>query len=458
MKVPMSDSADDDDASAASAAAAAKSQLSPSKSASGAREKTFLSEVDLQELKPAEFESAGGSSSHAKVISTQSKREEIEAELAKSEAAAGFKPRAEWPTESHADRAPTEVFCCTWSPDSRFLAAGCGDGSIRVFNASTGRVAYMLRSSATMALGSSTSAAATSSSSSSHATGGYAGSHIEESLPITCIRFRPTPDDTKTKGVLIATCADGTVTHWHMMSQTCLYSIQEVQDPPGEAQTYSCDYAPDGESFATGGRDGKVRVYDESTKALSATLHAGKDKGTTGHSNRVYSVKYNPRDPNILVSGSWDNTVQIWDISLGYSIRSIYGPHICGDALDLSLDGRTILTGSWRPNQALQRWDLESGKLVDTIPFAAGPGGLGGDRPELLYAAAFAPDGRSFAAGGCGTNEAKVFTLGPSGNDPPKVVDRISAGKGGVYCLAFAPSGKKMAVGGGGPNVIVVDV
>jgi len=29
--------------------------------------------------------------------------------------------------------------------------------------------------------------------------------------------------------------------------------------------------------------------------------------------------------------------------------------------------------------------------------------------PEMLYAAAFSPDGRYIAAGGCGTNEGKIF-------------------------------------------------
>ena len=31
-----------------------------------------------------------------------------------------------------------EVFSVRFSPDGRYLAAGCGDGAIRVFNASTG--------------------------------------------------------------------------------------------------------------------------------------------------------------------------------------------------------------------------------------------------------------------------------------------------------------------------------
>lgn len=43
-------------------------------------------------------------------------------------------------------------------------------------------------------------------------------------------------------------------------------------------------------------------------------------------------------------AGGWDNTVQVWDVRVGYAVRSIYGPHICGDSLDL--DGNTIVTGT----------------------------------------------------------------------------------------------------------------
>ena len=38
-----------------------------------------------------------------------------------------------------------------------------------------------------------------------------------------------------------------------------------------------------------------------------------------------------PDDPNVLLSGGWDNTVQVWDVRAGQSVRSIFGPHICGE-------------------------------------------------------------------------------------------------------------------------------
>lgn len=53
----------------------------------------------------------------------------------------------------------------------------------------------------------------------------------------------------------------------------------------------------------------------------------------------------------MLLSGGWDNNVKIWDLRTGAAVRSIYGPYICGDALDIH-DGY-VLTGSWRADRQL---------------------------------------------------------------------------------------------------------
>lgn len=52
------------------------------------------------------------------------------------------------------------------------------------------------------------------------------------------------------------------------------------------------------------------------------------------------------------VSGGWDKTVLVWDLRVGRAVRSIHGPYICGEAVDVS--GSTLLTGSWRREAPLQ--------------------------------------------------------------------------------------------------------
>ena len=69
-----------------------------------------------------------------------------------------------------------------------------------------------------------------------------------------------------------------------------------------------------------------------------------------------------------MVSGGWDNTVWIYDIRERGPVGMIYGPHICGDAIDLRSDGNTLLTGSYRQENPLELWDirkLEKLKEID---------------------------------------------------------------------------------------------
>ncbi len=133
------------------------------------------------------------------------------------------------------------------------------------------------------------------------------------------------------------------------------------------------DFSNDGSLLATAGRDAHVRIYDETTKSLAMSM---KEKGELpGHSNRIFSVKFNQIQQNMLVSGGWDNTLQIYDIREKGPVASIYGPHICGDALDFRNDGYTLLTGSYRQDDALQLYDLRMNKCVRTYEWDGLDGG-----------------------------------------------------------------------------------
>jgi len=88
-----------------------------------------------------------------------------------------------------------------------------------------------------------------------------------------------------------------------------------------------------------------------------------------GHSNRVFCVRFNPTNQFSLVSGGWDNTLQIYDIRRKGPVANIYGPHICGDAIDYRHDGYTLLTGSYREEDAIELWDLRTLKKFRDIPW-----------------------------------------------------------------------------------------
>lgn len=315
----------------------------------------------------------------------------------------------------------SEVFSIRFSPDGKYIAAGCGDGAIRVFNTQTGALAYNLQG----------------------------GSNV--ALPTTAIRFRPSSENTKTKNVLIAANAAGAVQHWHMTSGKCLHSLEEENNN----QVYALDYNQDGSKFITAGKDTALRLYDEATKTLLTTMKGGMGYSTNsspGHSNRIFSVKMLPTDENLIISGGWDNTVQIWDIRAGHAIRSIFGPHLCGDALDIH--DNVIVTGSWRANDQLQLWDFHSGVKITDVPWH-----ISANKPPcMLYAAQFSKEGsgRFIAAGGSGCNEAKVFDR----SNHNMIVGTVTGLSRGVFALDFSPGPEyqKMAIAGGDASIRILDI
>eukprot|EP01041_Mallomonas_annulata_P010247 gene10247-21378_t len=314
----------------------------------------------------------------------------------------------------------SEVFCVRFSPDGKFLAAGCGDGAIRIFNVGTGKLAYNVQGGSNTA------------------------------LPTTAIRFRPVTATTRTKNVFLAANAAGTVQHWHMTSSKCLHSMEDLEN-----QVYALDYNNDGSKFVTAGKDTALRYYDEATKTLMLCLQGGTTRSidvSAGHSNRVFSVKFVPNDDNLIISGGWDNTVQIWDVRAGFSVRSFYGPHICGDSLDVN--GNEIVAGSWRPEHQLEIWDLRSCEKTADIPWntkaflpSAGC---------MLYAAQFSKEGRGrfIVAGGSNTNEAKVFDH----HNHNAVIGTITGMSRGIFAVDFSPEGQKVAVAGGDSSIRILDI
>ncbi len=87
-----------------------------------------------------------------------------------------------------------------------------------------------------------------------------------------------------------------------------------------------------------------------------------------GHSMRIYSVKFLDHDPNLLLTGGWDERIIIWDLRQENPIRSIYGTYIGGNAIDFA--DNTILTASYRDEDTLQLWDFGTTKLKETLPWS----------------------------------------------------------------------------------------
>lgn len=110
--------------------------------------------------------------------------------------------------------------------------------------------------------------------------------------------------------------------------------VDSIQPEEGEDnRLFALDYSPDGATFATGGTDHFVRIYDDATMKLKVTLDPFYTN-KPGHTNRIFCVAYNKEDPNLIVSAGWDSTIIVHDIRDRGPIQGILGAYVCGDALD----------------------------------------------------------------------------------------------------------------------------
>ena len=182
-------------------------------------------------------------------------------------------------------------------------------------------------------------------------------------LPITSIiKWRPAHEG-EGENLLLAGDNAGNITKYDASDGMVVDQIPwESED---ENKIYALDYSSNGRQFAAAGFDKTVRIYDDITMKLVQESDPFKS-GHGGHNNRVFSVKFSPEDPNILISGGWDNNIIVHDLREKGPVNAIIGAHVCGDSLDMDRNNR-ILSGSNRKDKQLQLWDLETTKLIQNI-------------------------------------------------------------------------------------------
>lgn len=186
--------------------------------------------------------------------------------------------------------------------------------------------------------------------------------------------------------------------------------------------TFWCQaLSPDGQTLATGGLDGTVRIWDVETGRLVRAL--------IGHNSYVYHLDWSPDGQTIASAGSFDATVRLWDVKTGRPLRVLRGHPAYISQVKWSPDGRRVLASggesgalshwsaisgkkegtvelgrvplslSWRPDGrvaavvcyevALQLWDAEKNKVLRTI----------GKASDNYLSAGWSPDGKILAAG-----------------------------------------------------------
>jgi RNA polymerase sigma factor (sigma-70 family) len=120
-------------------------------------------------------------------------------------------------------------------------------------------------------------------------------------------------------------------------------------------------------SWITLSRDGKLAAYAGSTDVLYlADVATGKVlHGLTGHQGFVFSVVFSPDGKTFASSGN-DKTIRLWDIETAQELRRFEGVPDASGCLAFSPDGKTLASGN-HANSLIRLWDVATAKEIRTL-------------------------------------------------------------------------------------------
>ena len=124
-----------------------------------------------------------------------------------------------------------------------------------------------------------------------------------------------------------------------------------LHDLRHEDRVNAVSFSPDGRLVVSGSGDNTVRVWDRTT---------GKEVARMTHEGLVNAVSFSP-DGRLVVSGSGDKTVRVWDSTTGKEVaRMTHESRV--SAVSFSPDGRLVVSGSG--DNTVRVWDSTTGKEV----------------------------------------------------------------------------------------------
>lgn len=218
------------------------------------------------------------------------------------------------------------IHSACFSPDDKYVACAKSNGEIKIYNVQKASEAYSIRNK-------------------------------EKRTPYTMIKWRGKSDYSQMSNIVGTVNSDGQIQHFHVPTGKCLSTIQEKFGE--DSQINAFDYSYNFKKQAVCGVHPSIRVYDMETLKLLQNLEGAQSVGDTGHTNRVFSVRFYPEDENMLVSGGWDNKIVFWDLRQEKPAHTLLNKMICGDAIDIYKAG-FMLSCSWQEKDPIQLHDLNT--------------------------------------------------------------------------------------------------
>ena len=197
-----------------------------------------------------------------------------------------------------------EVFGIAFSPDGKMVASGSGDGTVKVWDTSTGNLVQ---------------------------------NYSAKASRVFSVVYSP-------NGSWLAA---GTEANGVMLWQPATKAGRALEGHRGAVS--AAVFSPTGALMATGGQDTTVKVWDTASWTEKATL--------SGHSDWIRGLAFSP-DSRMLASAGDDRTVKVWDLSTNQQLKSFSHPKGVPSVI-FGPKGQWVAAGTW---QAVNIWDLQDGK------------------------------------------------------------------------------------------------
>ncbi|MEB3885335.1 AAA family ATPase [Lyngbya sp. CCY1209] len=202
------------------------------------------------------------------------------------------------------------------------------------------------------------------------------------------------------------------------------------------------EFSPDGQKLASGSKDKTVRVWNLSGEALGILKgHCDSIPPELYESCSVHDVSFNPQNGNILVSGSGDRTVKLWDLQAKAELVTLKGHNEDVLSVSFSPDGEAIASSS--RDDTVKIWAAGDGNLLNTLV----------GHQNDIWSVAFTPDGQTVASASADTT-VKLW----SRSHTPEAKVAILGHNAAIWSVSFSPDGRMVATAGNDGWVKLWDV
>lgn len=273
------------------------------------------------------------------------------------------------PLVDHLDWTTTVHF----SPDGQLLAAGCNNGTIKLWNVHTRQCHHTL---------------------SAH-----------RARPLIFLSFSP---DGQT---LISGAMDKQVKWWNVNTGEC------VRSQAHQGWVWWVDCSPDGQRVASCSSDQTIKLWDFHTGQLIKTLQGheygvrivlfgsdhtliSSDEGQTmklwdiptgkclktwrGYGGNIWAIAFSP-DGRTLVSSGEEQTAKLWDVQTGQCLKLLKGHRVWVRSVNFSPDGETVVTCG--VDCIVRLWRVSTGECLRTIQ----------GHTSFVWSVDYSPDSRTIA-------------------------------------------------------------